>query len=98
MCVCVCVFQLKLPSPSGIVKKLQDLANNKKGYMDLQEVGMDVNSTFIYGATLQQDPNLTMPCSWSIADPSTFLIRGDNYLNDQQKVINFLDTHLCLCS
>uniref|UniRef100_A0A0D3BXX7 START domain-containing protein n=3 Tax=Brassica TaxID=3705 RepID=A0A0D3BXX7_BRAOL len=78
--------QLKLPSPSGIVKKLQDLANNKKGYMDLQEVGMDVNSTFIYGATLQQDPNLTMPCSWSIADPSTFLIRGDNYLNDQQKV------------
>ena len=92
------MFQLKLPSPSGIVKKLQDLANNKKGYMDLQEVGMDVNSTFIYGATLQQDPNLTMPCSWSIADPSTFLIRGDNYLNDQQKVINFLDTHLCLCS
>ncbi|CAH8360249.1 unnamed protein product [Eruca vesicaria subsp. sativa] len=78
--------QLKMPSPAGIVKKLQDLANNKKGYMDLQEIGMDEKRTFIYGATLQQDPNLSLPCSWSTADPSTFLIRGNNYLTDQQKV------------
>ncbi|KAJ0255357.1 hypothetical protein HA466_0101190 [Hirschfeldia incana] len=78
--------QLKIPSPAGIVKKLQDLANNKKGYMDLQEVGMDDKSTFFYGATLQKDPNLTMPCSWATADPSTFLIRGENYLKDRQKV------------
>ncbi|KAL0756072.1 hypothetical protein Bca101_093740 [Brassica carinata] len=78
--------QLKIPSPAGIVKKLQDLAINKKGYMDLQEVGMDEKTTFFYGATLQKDPNLTLPCSWATADPSTFLIRGDNYLQDQQKV------------
>lgn len=78
--------QLKMPSPAGIVKKLQDLANNKKGYMDLQEVGMDDKTTFFYGATLQKDPNLTMPCSWSTADPSTFLIRGENYLKTRQKV------------
>ncbi|CAH8323856.1 unnamed protein product [Eruca vesicaria subsp. sativa] len=78
--------QIKLPSPAGIVKKLQDLANHKKGYMDLQEVGMDDKTTFFYGATLQKDPNLTMPCSWATADPSTFLIRGENYLKDRQKV------------
>ncbi|CAN8254560.1 unnamed protein product [Cochlearia groenlandica] len=78
--------QLKRPSPAGIVKKLQDLAINKKGYMDLQDVGMGENNTFFYGGTLQKDPNFTLPCSWASADPSTFLIRGDNYLNDQQKV------------
>ncbi|KAJ4895836.1 Pleckstrin homology (PH) and lipid-binding START domains-containing protein [Raphanus sativus] len=78
--------QLKIPSPAGFVKKLQDLAINKKGYMDLQEAGMDENTTFFYGATLQKDPNLTLPCSWATADPSTFLIRGENYLQDQQKV------------
>ncbi|KAL1212560.1 Protein ENHANCED DISEASE RESISTANCE 2-like [Cardamine amara subsp. amara] len=79
--------QLKIPSPAGIVKKLQDLAINKKGYMDLQDVGFEeTRSTFFYGATLQKDPTLTLPCSWSTADPSTFLIRGKNYLKDQQKV------------
>ncbi|KAG7628520.1 putative pleckstrin domain, START domain, protein ENHANCED DISEASE RESISTANCE 2 [Arabidopsis thaliana] len=78
--------QLKIPTPAGIVKKLQDLAINKKGYMDLQEVGLEENNTFFYGATLQKDPSLTLPCSWSTADPSTFLIRGNNYLKDQQKV------------
>lgn len=66
--------------------------------MDLQEVGMDEKTTFFYGATLQKDPNLTLPCSWATADPSTFLIRGENYLQDQQKVIHFLDTHMCVCS
>ncbi|EOA25157.1 hypothetical protein CARUB_v10018468mg [Capsella rubella] len=78
--------QLKIPKPAGIVKKLQDLAINKKGYMDLQEMGLEENNTFFYGATLQKDPNLTLPCSWSTADPSTFLIRGNNYLEDHQKV------------
>ena len=57
--------------------------------MDLQEVGMDDKSTFFYGATLQKDPNFTMPCSWATADPSTFLIRGENYLKDRQKVTLF---------
>lgn len=85
-------------SPAGIVKKLQDLANNKKGYMDLQDLGMDEKSTFFYGATLQKDPNLTQPCSWAIADPSTFLIRGNNYLEDHQKVIHFQDSQMCLCA
>lgn len=83
-------FQLKIPTPAGIVKKLQDLAINKKGYMDLQEVGLEENNTFFYGATLQKDPSLTLPCSWSTADPSTFLIRGNNYLKNQQKVIHYL--------
>lgn len=84
----MCEFQLKIPSPAGIVKKLQDLAINKKGYMDLQDVGFEESGTFFYGATLQKKPTLTLPCSWSTADPSTFLIRGNNYLKDQQKVIH----------
>ncbi|XP_010555822.1 PREDICTED: protein ENHANCED DISEASE RESISTANCE 2-like [Tarenaya hassleriana] len=77
--------QLKLPSAAGLVKKLQDLAVQKKGYVDLQEVAMEENVTYLYGATLQKDPSFSAPCSWATADPSTFLIRGSNYLKDHQK-------------
>lgn len=53
--------------------------------MDLQEVSKE-DSACPYGATLQKDPSCALPCSWGSADPSSFLIRGPNYLRDRQKV------------
>ncbi|KAB1226254.1 Protein ENHANCED DISEASE RESISTANCE 2 [Morella rubra] len=39
-----------------------------------------------YGTTLAKDPTCTLACSWTAADPSTFLIRGENYLQNRKKV------------
>ncbi|KAJ4720778.1 Protein ENHANCED DISEASE RESISTANCE 2-like [Melia azedarach] len=77
---------LKLSSAAGFVKKLQELAVQKKGYSDVQEVPSEDEVSWSYGATLQKDPSCTSPCSWAAADPSTFLIRGENYLKDQRKI------------
>ncbi|RHN81488.1 putative protein ENHANCED DISEASE RESISTANCE 2, PH domain, START [Medicago truncatula] len=75
------------PSPAGsFVKKLQELAVHKKGYMDLQEVAKEESASCSYGNTLQKDPNCTLPCSWAPSDPSLFLVRGETYLQDHQKV------------
>ncbi|GAV84151.1 PH domain-containing protein/START domain-containing protein/DUF1336 domain-containing protein [Cephalotus follicularis] len=76
----------KLSSAAVFVKKLHDLAVQKKVYLDLQEGSKDNSILYTYGATLQEDPSFTSPCSWTAADPSTFLIRGENYLKDHQKV------------
>lgn len=71
--------------------KLPFAAVQKKGYMDLKEVSREDDISCCYGSTLEKDPNCTLDCSWAEADPSTFLIRGDNYLVDHQKVsIQFL--------
>ncbi|XP_006354684.1 protein ENHANCED DISEASE RESISTANCE 2-like isoform X2 [Solanum tuberosum] len=72
---------------ANIVKKLHDLTVQKRGYMDLQEMAWDQECvSFCYGATLQKDQSFGMPCSWAAADPSSFLIRADSYLADQEKV------------
>lgn len=65
--------------------KISD-AVQKKGYMDLQEVAREDSMPCRYGATLPKDPSCAMPCSWTAADPFSFLIRGDNYLKDHHKV------------
>ncbi|RVW97208.1 Protein enhanced disease resistance 2 [Vitis vinifera] len=76
----------KLSTAAGFVKKLHDLAIQKRGYMDLQEVAREDRIPCCYGATLPKDPTCNLACSWTEADPSTFLIRGKNYLEDHQKV------------
>ncbi|XP_058094495.1 protein ENHANCED DISEASE RESISTANCE 2-like isoform X2 [Magnolia sinica] len=76
----------KLPTASDIVKKLHDLAAQKRGQMDLQEAEVEDSMSCSYGTTLSKDPSCTSACSWMTADPSTFLIRGKNYLRDNQKV------------
>ncbi|GLT93217.1 hypothetical protein SLE2022_110180 [Rubroshorea leprosula] len=80
--------QPKLPSAAVLVKKLQDLATQKKGYMELQEGTKEENNitTYSCGTTLQKDPACNVPCSWAVGDSSAFLIRGENYLKDHQKV------------
>ncbi|CAJ1955939.1 unnamed protein product [Sphenostylis stenocarpa] len=76
----------KLSTAANFVKRLHDLAVQKRGYVDLQEmVREDSSITCSYGSTLPQDPTCTLPCSLTEADPSTFLIRGENYLEDHLK-------------
>lgn len=79
-------YQPRLSSAAGFVKKLHGLAVQKKGYMDLHEVAWEENVSRCYGATLAKDPGCNLPCSWTTADPSSFLIRGDSYLQDRQKI------------
>ncbi|PIA29112.1 hypothetical protein AQUCO_06200006v1 [Aquilegia coerulea] len=78
--------QPRISTAANLVKRLHDLAVQKKGYMDLQELAREDSIPCCYGATLPKDPSHNMACSWTTADPSTFLIRGDQYLNDHQKV------------
>lgn len=80
------MYQPKLSSTAIFVKKLHDLAVQKKGYMDLQELAREDSIACTYGSTLQCDPSCNLPCSWTTTDPSTFLIRGENYLKDHQKI------------
>ncbi|XP_021905613.1 protein ENHANCED DISEASE RESISTANCE 2-like [Carica papaya] len=75
-----------ISSAVTFVKKLHELAVQKKGYVDLQEVNREEKARYFYGATLQKDHTSTVPCSWAAADPSTFLIREKNYLKDHEKV------------
>ncbi|PKI56372.1 hypothetical protein CRG98_023257, partial [Punica granatum] len=77
--------QPKFASAACLVKKLHDLAVQKKGYVDLQDSARDESTPCCYGATLQNDPTCSLPCSWAGGDPSSFLIRGENYLQDHQK-------------
>ncbi|KAL3732047.1 hypothetical protein ACJRO7_028830 [Eucalyptus globulus] len=80
------MYQPKLSSTAIFVKRLHDLAVQKKGYMDLQELAREDSIACTYGSTLQCDPSCNLPCSWTTTDPSTFLIRGENYLKDHQKI------------
>lgn len=76
----------KLSSATNFVKKLQNLAVQKKGYMELSEVSKEESVSGCYSSTLPKDSSFNMPCSWANADPSSFLIRGDNYLVDNKKI------------
>lgn len=54
--------------------------------MDLLEAAREDSMSCKFGATLPKDPSCTLLSSWTTTDPSTFLIRGNNYLEDHQKV------------
>ncbi|KAG9146249.1 hypothetical protein Leryth_007956, partial [Lithospermum erythrorhizon] len=70
-----------------VKKKIQDLTCvQKKGYMELNEGSWEDCVSRGYGATLPKDSTYNMPCSWAAGDPSLFLIRGDNYLKDHNKI------------
>uniref|UniRef100_A0A7N0TLX3 Protein ENHANCED DISEASE RESISTANCE 2-like n=1 Tax=Kalanchoe fedtschenkoi TaxID=63787 RepID=A0A7N0TLX3_KALFE len=80
------VHATKQSSASAFVKKLHELAVQKKGYMDLQEIARDDCTSWCYGDSLAKDTSCNAACTWSFADPSTFLIRGEKYLQDNEKV------------
>ncbi|KAL6586390.1 hypothetical protein OROMI_001378 [Orobanche minor] len=79
------IYQQKLSSAANFVKKLHGIAVQRKGYVDLQGVSRVESVSCCYGATLPKDASFNMPCSWAASDPCSFLIRGDNYLQDQKK-------------
>ena len=54
--------------------------------MDLKDVSKEESISCCYGSTLEKDSSCTLGCSWTEADPSTFLIRGNNYLAGNRKV------------
>ncbi|KAE8727161.1 protein-tyrosine sulfotransferase-like [Hibiscus syriacus] len=78
--------QPKLSTASVFVKKIHDLAVQKRGYMDLQDITREDDICCSYGNTLSKDPTCTLPCSWTETEPFTFLIRGENYLEDRTKI------------
>ncbi|XAR59980.1 hypothetical protein NMG60_11033183 [Bertholletia excelsa] len=80
------IWHPRLSSAANFVKKLHDLAVQRRGYVDLQEVGREDTFLWYYGSTLPEDPTFNLPCSWTEADPSTFLIRGKSYLEDHKKI------------
>ncbi|XP_019194121.1 PREDICTED: protein ENHANCED DISEASE RESISTANCE 2-like isoform X2 [Ipomoea nil] len=83
---CVDANQQKISSATTLMKKFHDLAVQKKGYVDLQEVDSEESEPCCYGGTLQQDSNYSTPCSWAGGDPSSFLIRGKKYKKDHEKI------------
>ncbi|XP_059300445.1 protein ENHANCED DISEASE RESISTANCE 2-like isoform X2 [Lycium ferocissimum] len=76
----------RLSSASVFVKKLHDFAVPKRGYVDLHEKAKEDTLLCHYGSTLPKDPTCNLPCSWAQTDPSTFLIRGETYLEDRKKI------------
>ncbi|CAL1404264.1 unnamed protein product [Linum trigynum] len=78
--------QPKISTAAVFVRKLHDLAVQKRGYVDLQDLVREDNLSYCYGTTLPKDQTYTMLSSWAMTDPSTFLIRGKNYLQDQKKI------------
>ncbi|KAM3232016.1 protein ENHANCED DISEASE RESISTANCE 2-like isoform X2 [Capsicum annuum] len=80
----------RLPSAAGFVKKWHDLAVHKRGYVDLHEMAKEDTLLCHYGSTFPKDPTFNLPCSWAQTDPSTFLIRGETYLEDSKKISSSL--------
>ncbi|XP_064957773.1 protein ENHANCED DISEASE RESISTANCE 2-like isoform X3 [Musa acuminata AAA Group] len=78
--------QPKLSTAAVLMKRLQGLAVQRRGYMDLQDAPIGDAASCSYGSTLQKDSSFSLPCSWASADPSTFLIRGRTYLQDHKKI------------
>ncbi|KAL8516007.1 hypothetical protein ACS0TY_014616 [Phlomoides rotata] len=78
--------QPKLSGAAVFVKRLHDLAVQKKGYVDLHDMAREDSLSCKYGYTLPKDPTCNLLCSWTTTDPSTFLIRGKTYLDDRKKI------------
>lgn len=78
--------QPKMSTAAVFVKRLHDLAVQKKGYVDLHDMAREDSMSCRYGCTLPKDPTCSLLCSWTETDPSTFLIRGKTYLDDRKKI------------
>nr|GMD28422.1 protein ENHANCED DISEASE RESISTANCE 2-like isoform X1 [Ipomoea batatas] len=75
----------RLSTAAVFVKRLHDLAVQKRGYVDLHGLAREDNLLCSYGSTLPKDSTCNLLCSWTESDPSTFLIRGATYLDDRKK-------------
>ncbi|XP_074586995.1 protein ENHANCED DISEASE RESISTANCE 2 isoform X2 [Curcuma longa] len=76
----------KVSTAAAFVKRLHDMAVQKRGYVDFQQASCSGSVPFCYGATLPKDSSCSLLSSWAMTDPSTFLIRGESYLHDNLKI------------
>lgn len=76
----------KVSTAAAFVKRLHDMAVQKRGYVDLQQASCSGSVPFCYGATLPKDSSCSLLSSWAMTDPSTFLIRSESYLHDNLKI------------
>eukprot|EP01018_Ginkgo_biloba_P002076 Gb_38419 [translate_table: standard] len=76
----------KLSTAAVFVRRLHELAvgAQKRSQVDIHEEKKD-EDILSYEGTLPKNSSCTLPCSWNMADPATFLIRGKHYLQDRQK-------------
>ncbi|CAL9076159.1 unnamed protein product, partial [Musa textilis] len=81
--------QGELSTTAVFIEKQHDVSVQKSGYADFEEADTGDSMSCNYGTTLPKDPNCSVVCSWAMADPSTFLIRGESYLHDHQKIFFF---------
>jgi hypothetical protein len=77
---------LFLCSNIGPPSCLSSILVQKRGYVDLQGAADADNRPCCYGYTLPKDSSCTVPSTWAMTDPTTFLIRGETYLHDHLKV------------
>ncbi|KAJ8510670.1 hypothetical protein OPV22_001104 [Ensete ventricosum] len=78
--------QRELSTTAVFIEKLHDVTVQKSDYADFEDADTGDSMSCNYGTTLPKDPNCSVACSWAMADPSTFLIRGESYLHNHQKV------------
>ncbi|KAL3530560.1 hypothetical protein ACH5RR_009882 [Cinchona calisaya] len=76
----------KLSTAAVFVKRIHDLSVQKRSYVDLHEIAREDGQSCNCGFTLPKDPTCSLPSSWTATDPSTFLIRGETYLDDRKKI------------
>lgn len=76
-----------LSTAAVFVKRLHELASAAQKRSQVDTVGAQDDADFLsYEATLPKNSACTLPSSWAVADPATFLIRGKSYLQDRQKI------------
>ncbi|KAH7662663.1 Bet v1-like protein [Dioscorea alata] len=75
-----------LPTTAVFVHRLQDLTVERSNSIDSLDTRIGNMVTCRYGTTLPNDSSCASPCTWATADPSSFLIRGQTYLQNNQKV------------
>ncbi|KAL5224761.1 hypothetical protein ABZP36_011400 [Zizania latifolia] len=83
--MCSCQFIL-FSLCSNHCSPVSSIIVQKRGYVDLQGAADFDNRPCCYGYTLPKDSSCTMPSTWAMTDPATFLIRGESYLLDRQKI------------
>lgn len=64
--------------------------------MGIRDASQEDGMSSSYRTTLPKDPSGNLACSWTTADPSSYLIRGENYLRDNQKVLFCAGSHLLI--
>ncbi|XP_039145486.1 uncharacterized protein LOC120282699 [Dioscorea cayenensis subsp. rotundata] len=75
-----------LPTTAVLVHGLQNLTIERSNSMYSLDIRTCNMVTCIYGTTLPNDSSCASCCTWAIADPSSFLIHGPTYLQNNQKV------------